>query len=578
MQWAVVRVASVALLAMIAFAAVVPGGGYVFDDHVLIERNSDLRRGDVWWASFGRDYYATSEQPGLSGYYRPIAVLCNAFDVGVWRSGPRGSHLTNVILHVLASLAVMPALCALGASSSVAWVVALVFAVHPAHAESVAFIAGRVDVLAALFVLLGVAAAGSRSRFDWLGVGLAALLAFLSKEIAIVLPVLLIVVWRRRAAADPGAPAWPPAQVAAVVAASLFVLFLRHRALGDLLPSSAHAARPEGAALLPLQTLLFSLASLFAPARLVSMEPDPSHLGLLRLGAGAAVVLGVWGFAFRSASGARPLLRNAAIAGGVTLLPVMNLLPQETQLSERFLYLPSVFLLAPLGVLASLGWQRGRVVRAATTTAGVLLLAALLGLSSWRAEAWRTDVRLWRQAVREEPERAAFWDRLGLALTERRSYAEAEQALRRAVTLDPQYFNALHNLGVLLQSTRRLPDAAEAYREALRVRPRSVSAHVNLGRVLRQSRDLEGAYREFQAALQIKPDHFEAQRLAGMTALGRGDLVTAQRHLEAAQRLAPSHAGVRQALEKLRRAPSSGSESGSSPPRRPGGAARSGRG
>src|SRR3989442_5822287 len=88
------RSGSVALLALLAFAPVVPGGGLVFDDHVLIERNADLRRSDVWGASFQRDYYATSERPGVSGYYRPIAVLGNAIDVRLWGRRIPGYHVT----------------------------------------------------------------------------------------------------------------------------------------------------------------------------------------------------------------------------------------------------------------------------------------------------------------------------------------------------------------------------------------------------------------------------------------------------------------------------------------------------
>ena len=541
------RAALLILLAAVAFASVVPGGSYVFDDHVLIERNDELRRDDVWWKAFQRDYYATSDRPGISGYYRPIAVLCNAFDVHVGRSGARGSHLTNIVLHVVASLLVPWALAALGVPLVAAWLSAYVFAAHPVHAESVAFISGRVDVLATLFVMCAMAAAASRARLAWIGVGVATLLAFLSKEIAVVLPLLLILVWRAR-----GTP-WPKAQIAAVLFAGLLTLLLRERALGGLFPTSASAVRPDGAALLPFQTLLFVLQSLFAPARLLSMEPDASSLSTVRAVMGSGVALVLWGAAWRWMAPARPALRRTAWAAALSLLPILNLLPQETQLSERFLYLGSMFLFVPAGLLMTLAWRHVPVVRWSALASYAAALVVLLWIADWRARVWRTDLALWQRAVQEEPARAAYWDRLGMAFLERRQWSPAENALRRAVQLDPELYNGWHNLGVLLANTRRPAEAAEAYRRALQLHPRSVVSLLNLGRVLVVLRDTGGAYEAFVAATQIKPDYAEAHRLAGMTALRMGHEADAERHLRTAARLAPDNDSIRQTLLKLER-------------------------
>lgn len=542
------RAACVILLAATAFAAVVPGGGFVFDDHVLIERNRDLAQRAVWREAFARDYYATSEQPGVSGYYRPIAVLANAFDVQVWRSRARGAHLSNIVLHVAASLSLPAALIGFGMPAAAAWVAAFVFAAHPVHAESVAFVSGRVDVLATLFTLwtLALLSLASRVRLAWLGVGATTLLAFLSKEIAAVLPILAVVAWwpRRKAGV-------PKVALAAMIVAGVVTLVLRANALGGLFPTTATAARPAGATWLPLQTLLFAVESLYAPMRRLSMEPHPSQLELGRIVLGLGVAGAVWVAAFILAPALRSALRRCAVAGAVSLLPVLNLLPQETQLSERFFYLASGFLLAPVGVLAVSAWTRGRTWRWAASMAVVAVLGWLLSISSWRAAVWRTDLSLWQCAVQEEPQRAAFWDRLGLSYTERRQWAQAEPALRRAVELDPTLFNGWHNLGVLLGATRRHAEAAEAYTRALELQPRSVSAHVNLGRMQVALRDVGAAYESFAAATAIKPDYVEAHRLAGMTALRMDHLDDAERHLRTAARLAPDNASIQQALRKL---------------------------
>jgi protein O-mannosyl-transferase len=556
----VLRAAAVALAAALAFAAGVPRSEFVFDDHVLLERNAELLRPGIVGSAFGRDYYTASEQLGVSGYYRPIAVLCNAFDARVGKMLPARAHVTNIVLHVAACSLLPAALSALGVPAPAAWATALLFAVHPVHAESVAFISGRVDVLAALFIFLAMGSARGRFRWSAIAVGAASLLAFLSKEIAVVLPVLLALVWWGGTRAAPpaagaggamGRKRWPLAQVGAVAAAVVLALFLRQQALGALLPTSAGESRTAGAALLPFKTLFFALGSLFAPAPLLGVEPDPARLGIGRLLVGTLLAAGFWVAAARWVPTARRALGLTAAAGVVALLPVLNLLPQETALSERLLYLASAFLLVPVGVLAAAAWERQGSLRYVAAAVFVLMLVGLLGVSSWRAKLWRSDLSIWQRAVHEEPERAAFWDRLGLTLTERRNYPPAEQALRRAVQLDPHYFNAWHNLGVVLQTKRDYPGAAAAYREALRLQPHNVLAHLNLGRTLVIMRDLEGAYAEAAAAVHDKPDSFEAQRMAGMIALRMEDWEHAEQHLQAALRLEPGNPAIQQALNKL---------------------------
>ena len=548
----VLRPVLVGVLAVLAFSSVVPGGGWVFDDHVLLERNRELKKSSIWWQSFQRDYYSSSEVVGNSGYYRPIPVLFNAMDMRVWRNPARGAHLTNLLLHVVASLVLPLALMALGASTVAAWVTALVFAAHPVHAESVAFISGRVDVLAAIFLWGAMACAARRSIWATVGLGVCSLLALLSKEIAFVLPLLLLLVWRTTAMRNRWAPAWPRQQMITVVVVGLVVLLLRFTALGVFLPTTAHQARPDGALLLPLKSLLFALSSVFTPLRLISMEPDPQQLHALRLLAGTAVAVALWGTALWRLQ-MQAYLSKALAASGISLFLVLNVLPQETVLSERFLYLASGFLLVPVGAWFAVAWQRASSTRILAAVGVAAFVAILLVLSQWRGSIWRTDVLVWRQAVHEEPQRGVFWDRLGLALTERRSYNEAEVALTRAVELQPHNSNALHNMGVLLQSTRRPEEAVEYYRRAIAAQPGKLQTYLNLGQALMATRDYPAALEVLQTATRLKPDHLGAHRMAISAALSARQPEIAQMHLQAALRLSPNDASLRQMQSKLQR-------------------------
>jgi protein O-mannosyl-transferase len=550
-------VLGVALVGALAFAAVLPGARFVFDDHVLIEKNSDLHRNDVWWMSFERDYYTSSAQVGRSGYYRPVAVLTHAADLHVWGKHRWGYHLTNLVLHALACAALVPALGVFGASFGTALLVALLFAVHPSHAESVAFVSGRVDVLAGLGIFIALAFAGRRRRGASVGLGLAALFAFLSKEIAVVLPVLLVIAWAagRRTDDDEAEAGLSGGAIAVATAtAVIMALLMRYAALGQLLPTTAHAPRPAGAVWLPFQALGFAIASLYTPVKKLLLEPQPGQLSALRLAVGVIVGAAVWIGAWRADRDARPFLRRCAWAGAIALLPVLDILPQETQISERYLYVASAFWLAPIAVLVRAGWRRGGFWQPLCAGSFALVAVLFLGISTWRARAWRDDRVLWSIAVEEEPNRVAFWDRLGLTLTERHEFAPAEEALRRAVALDPNYFNAQVNLGVLLQMTRRHEEAIAAYRKALEIDPKHVNTHLNIGLSLMDLHQMPQAYEEFKTAVALKPDNPDALRLAGAAAITLGKLDEARRYLEAARRILPQHPAIQEAFRVLEEA------------------------
>lgn len=539
----------VAAVAAMSFLPVVDGGGFVFDDHVLLERNRDLDQPDIWWRLWQRDYYASSEHVGDSGYYRPVAVLCNVLDAKVWQRRASGAHWSNIALHAATSVVAIPALSALGVSFGAACVTALLFAAHPVHAESVAFISGRVDVLATLFLLLVMAFAASRRRGAWLAAGIAALLAFLSKEHAIVLPALLfLVTWAR-----PGKPQRSRMWFA-IAAAAVLAFVLRYAALDSILPTTAGQARSRDM-WLPFRSMAFMLASTYAPVKRLAVEPAAAALPLWRTFIGLGVATVLWTAAARVGATNRATLLRVGVAAFVGLLPVANLLRQETQISERFAYLSSVFLLVPVGILGERAWQRRGAARWLGTAAMVLATVACVGLSNWRAEFWRTDLGVWGQAVREEPLRGAFWDRYGLALTERRRFAEAESALRRAVALAPRNPNGLVNLGVLLRATGRVREAVAQFDAALRLQPQSVATLLYRGQALLALGEPVPAYESLATAARLKPDHPQVQRLAGQAALQLGDRERARQHFAAALRLLPGDPGLKRVLERLDAAP-----------------------
>src|SRR4029077_6975427 len=190
----------VALVAAAAYAATL-GYDLVWDDTLLIQQSWRLHH----WAELPSLLVSQfwSEVGEASHYYRPLTTLTFFLDVQVWGLQPFGFHLTNVLAHVAVTLAVLAVARRVTGGELAAVISALAFALQPLHAESVSFVSGRTDVLAALFCLLALLAydrGRDQPRWSWTACSLGAyLLALLAKEVAITLPaVLALWDWRVR--------------------------------------------------------------------------------------------------------------------------------------------------------------------------------------------------------------------------------------------------------------------------------------------------------------------------------------------------------------------------------------------
>ena len=139
----------VALLCIVAYANALPGG-FVYDDFDLIVNNAWLSEGSLLEA-FRQGYWETSR--GGSFYYRPMISLSYKLDHAVWGKDPFGYHLRNLGLHLVTSLMVLVLATRWLSSWGAGLAAAAIFAVHPVHTQSVTWIAGRTDLLAAFFFL-----------------------------------------------------------------------------------------------------------------------------------------------------------------------------------------------------------------------------------------------------------------------------------------------------------------------------------------------------------------------------------------------------------------------------------------
>lgn len=460
---------------LVAFACSLPAlrNGLAGDDQGLIVSNPQLAAASplpLFSRAFASGAPAAYRLP--VSYYRPLTSLSFWLDRRLWGLNPLPYHLHNLLLNVLATALVFLVLNLLLASPAFAALGSLLFALRPMHAEPIAWISGRTDllmsvlVLAAFYLFLRSESRLRNARRQLSVFGVAAFtLALLAKETAVVFPAfyLLWFIFAR----TPG----PRTAKNWTVPAVLFVLtagFLTARSgiLGSvarLTPDTAPGQFP----VLMLNTLGLYIKLFFAPFShrpYYPFRPDflsADAYGLLAVlfTVTALILLG--------------RLRERVGSSGLWwallfLLPVLNLLFLSGPIAaERFLYLPSFGLILLLAtIVRRLTLERRRL--AAVATALSLVAASLLATNLLAAiPVWRSDLSLAEAMVKATPDFPMARNSLGVAYYSKGERALARQEFQHALDARPDYLRALVNLA-RLELAEGNPDSARPLLEQAR--------------------------------------------------------------------------------------------------------------
>jgi len=490
------------------------GHAFVFDDVEMVARNKHIESLRNIPRFFTPGYWR-QERPGRS--YRPLVETSLAVNTAVFGKAPWGLRAVNIMqLTVLAVLVYWLAWRLLG-SRAAALIAGLVFAVHPMHLETVTVVKNRSEVMAGLFAVVAVlcflrAVRGAGRWWAWWSAAIGAcVLALLSKEVAVALPLvltaaalLLAPTGRRRRAAALTAPMWLTA------AAFLVLLFATMPDRYGAPLGAEFAAARRFAELTGFQRVLVSIKTvgtylwlLVWPVetcadRAFAIPPDPWRADvLLPWGAVACLVAGTI-LAWRRN---RPLAFALAWLG-VALAPVANIAADARRpVAEMRLLGPSIpfalivgLVLARLGVLSfdlrpGVGRAPGAARRLVTSSiATVVLVAWLLVAGSVIVSSlphWRDSVSLWERTARQSPSSWRAQYNCGVALGKRAGDLAAAgdqddalalqmrsvDHLRKAVELDDRQWRGFHGLAVGLTRLGRFDEAEDALRRAAQLAP-----------------------------------------------------------------------------------------------------------
>lgn len=534
---------------------------FVWDDIALIE-NQDIRTLDAATMKriFTTNFWEASETH--SGLYRPLTALSFHADYQIHGQSPGGFHFTNAVLNGIVCALVFLTLLEMFARPDLALVAAALFAAFPMHTENVAWVAGRTDVIAALFMLASLwcyARWRSRPGVHLLaGIVAGFILALLGKETAVVLPAViaaanLVALPRDRA----GARRWALVVGLLIVTAGYF--FLRRAVLGSaVLYFSRFTTGALQAVSLSLSILAHYTYKLIWPFRLdaeADFLPPKTFLNIHTL-AGLLILVAAVYAVFRWRRHAAVVFGLALIALG--LAPVLNILPVNQVLAERFLYFPSLGYVLLLGLaLSSLRVRRPM----ATTVAVAALVTAFAARTVARTFDWKDELTLFEKTVATSGDNARARANLGASLYKQGRFEEAYrefgratelnpsyapgwsgraraavelgrgddamESIQRAVQLDPNDALLYHHLGVIQFKAGRYADAAQSFRRALELRPRHLHARFNLALALYQQRDFEGAAREFTLLENKDTDFVNAWFFLAECELQRGNQAAA---------------------------------------------------
>jgi Flp pilus assembly protein TadD len=502
--------------------------------------------------------------------WHPVTWISLMTDAAIGGGKPRTFHATNVALHTINTLLLFHLLAAATRSTAKSALVAALFAIHPLHVESVAWVTERKDLLSTLFWLLAIAAYLAYARWPTWGryalVIVAFVLGALSKPMVVTLPLtlLLLDVWPlgRLGRLPPAAfRGWTPIvekiPLLVVSAASCVVTLLAQGPVVASLTAIPLADRLATAVVAYATYAVKSIWPVGLSIHYVFATPIPAW----RVATSAIALAGASWLAF-ACRARRPYITVGWLWYVVTLVPVIGLVQVgEQSIADRYTYVPLIGLF--IAVVWGVADVIATLVPSAASKRGAIAVVAGLALAGFAARAhdqtktWRDPFELFRHAVAVNDKNSLALIGLGQELAARGRDVEAIERYHAALNLRPGATFARWRLAESLERIGKLSEASEQFRELLRIDPGDAQAGRALGILLIQQENLEEAAAVLERARSSHPEDARIHATLGLALTRLQRLEDAERSFDEALRIDPgnviAHNGIAVVLGRMGR-------------------------
>jgi len=538
-----------------------------FDDGIYITENSQVQKG------FTVEGLAWAFTTFHAANWHPLTWLSHMLDFQIYGLSPMGHHWTNLLFHIANSLLMFLVLKRMtGALWRSAFVAAL-FALHPLHVESVAWISERKDVLSTFFWLLTMLAYLSYVKkpvwIRYFMVMLFFVLGLMSKPMLVTLPFVLLLLdfWplrrfrfdNNRLSQSSGKTCFDFKEASrvivekiplfiAVVVSSVLTFFAQQSqgAVGSLTSFSISAR---------ISNALVSYASYVGkaiwPQKLAVFYPYPDAIPAWQPIGAALLIAGTCCLALQYSK------RYPYIAVGLfwylgTLVPVIGLVQVGPQaMADRYTYIPLIglFIIVAWGVSDLLvKWHYQKIFLGVSA---VIILSALTVCTFFQASHWRNTITLFENAVKVTENNYKALNNLGAALIDKGKPDEALLYFAEALRINPQKTDARNNLANMLFLQGKPDEAVFHYNEILKFNPQKADARNNLANVLSAQGKLDEAVLHYKEAIKINPEYVDAHYNLANVLSCRGKLDEAVLHYKEAIKISPEYVKAHYQLGRI---------------------------
>ena len=534
-----------ALAALLVYVQTFHYGFIAYDDDQYVYENAMVKAGlsasGIGWA-LTTFFYSN---------WHPLTWISYMLDAQLFGIDAGWFHAVNVMLHLGATVLLFLALVRMTQRPLRCALVAGIFALHPLHVESVAWISERKDVLSTFLemvaLLLYIRYVESRTVRRYLLLTGAFALSLMAKPMLVTFPFVLLLLdfWPLRRLEWP--PRWTRDRTLLLEKVPLLVL----SAIASVLTFSAQHTYGAVVALerLPVTTRLANAALGYVayigeaiwPVNLGVLYPvSPPSSDVAALAAVLMLAVTAAAFAFARS---RPYILTGWLWYAGMLVPVIGLVQVGAQSrADRYTYAPLIGLsIAVIWIVGDWMEKRPHLRRAAAVAAGAILLALAAGAYR-QAGYWRGSRALFEHTLAVTGPNHIIRNNLGVILAGEGDFQGAMSQYRQAVAIDPDYADGHANVGHELLREGHLDQAAGELHEALRLQPKLPVAEADLGTLLAARGDYQGAILHLTESLRAKPDNAHAESNLCFVLLHNTQGEEALPHCQRALRLEPDFA------------------------------------